>query len=59
MTQTEVVQHSVTKRLPGIDNLSYKDRLSLLGAESLKLRRVHFDLKLAYNIIFGLIDIKY
>jgi len=46
-----------TKRLPGLSNASYSDRLSILGLRSLQLRRLHQDLIYTYKIIFGLVDL--
>jgi len=42
----ESVQRKVTKRLLGYASLSYKDRLSHLGLDSLELRRMRYDLLL-------------
>jgi hypothetical protein len=47
IAQIERVQRSFTKKLLGLTNLSYSDRLSMLGIESLALRRIHLDLTLA------------
>jgi len=41
---TEYVRRKFTKRLPGYASLSYKDRLSRLGLDSLELRRLRYDL---------------
>ena len=49
----EAVQRRFTKRLKGLQTLSYKERLSVLNLESLELRRLHCDLVSAYKIIFG------
>ena len=46
-----------TKRLPGLSNTSYSDRLAVLGLRSLQLRRLHQDLIYKYKIIFGLVDL--
>jgi len=43
--------------LPGYASLSYKDRLSRLGLDSLVLRRLRYDLLLIYKIVFGLTDV--
>jgi len=50
------VQRRFTKRLPGLSNTSYSDRLAVLGL-SLQLRRLHQDLIYTYKIIFGLVDL--
>ena len=52
----EKVQRRFTKRLPGMQSLSYFQRLRKLGIESLELRRIRNDLLFAYKIIFGLVD---
>ena len=49
----ESVQKQFTKRLPGLKNLTYEERLKLLGLQSLEHRRLIFDLVLCYNIIHG------
>ena len=41
-----------TKRLPGMQSLSYFQRLRNLGIESLEQRRIRNDLLFAYKIIF-------
>ena len=52
----ESVQRSFTKRLPGLQNLNYPQRLERLKLESLELRRLKADLTLLYKIIFKLVD---
>ena len=47
----ESVQRRFTKRLPGLDQLSYADRLSALKLQSLEQRRLITDLTTYYNII--------
>jgi hypothetical protein len=54
--QIERVQRRFTKRLPGLTNVSYQERLEQLGLESLEMRRLRQDLTFAYKIIFGLVD---
>ena len=49
----EAVQRRFTKRLPGMDRLSYAERLSLLKLQSLEQRRLCTDLITYYNIIHG------
>jgi len=51
----EKVQRRFTKRLHGLHNISYIDRLERLGLQSLELRRLHSDLILCYKIVFGLV----
>lgn len=55
----ESVQRCFTKRLLGMRNLSYEDRLKVLGLERLELRRLHADLITCYKIIHGLISIPF
>lgn len=50
----ESVQHRFTKRLPGMHNLCYNDRLSALNIDRLEARRLRIDIITAYKIIFGL-----
>jgi ribonucleases P/MRP protein subunit RPP40 len=50
----EKVQRRFTKRLRGLFNLSYDERLSVLNLERLEARRIRADLITAYKIIFGL-----
>jgi len=51
------VQRYFTKRLKGLSELSYDDRLKLLNLERLEIRRLRFDLLCCYKIIFGLVGI--
>ena len=53
----EAVQRRFTKRLPGMQNLTYLARLKKLNLESLEIRRVRADLILMYKIMFCLIDV--
>jgi len=57
IAKIESVQRRFTKRLPGLSNTSYSDRLAVLGLRSLQLRRLHQDLIYTYKIIFGLVDL--
>lgn len=50
----ESVQRRFTKRIAGMYNLTYHQRLNCLGLESLELRRLRADLLLSYKILFGL-----
>ena len=50
----ESVQRAYTKRLLGLQNLSYKERLTKLKMQSLEHRRLLSDLVVCYNIIHGL-----
>ena len=53
----EGIQRSFTKRLSGLDRLSYIQRLLVLNTSSLQCRRLQFDLTNYYRIINGLMDI--
>jgi len=55
--QIEKVQRRFTKRLKGLSELSYDDRLKLLNPERLEICRLRFDLLCCYKIIFGLVRI--
>jgi len=56
----ERVQRRFTKRLRGLEELSYADRLLLLGeVETLELRRLKIDLIMIYKIINGLIALDF
>ena len=52
----EKVQRRFTKRLSALRHLSYADRLQVVSLESLKRRRVNYDLILVYQILHGLTD---
>jgi len=49
----EAVQRRFTKYLPGLYDVSYKERLRIVGLERLDVRRLFIDLVTAYKIIFG------
>ena len=53
----ERVQRRFTKRLVGLRNLSYIERLSSLNAETLELRRLKQDLVLIHKILHNLVSI--
>ena len=55
----EKVQRRFTKRLHGLRNLSYCDRLTKLGLCTLELRRLHLDLLYCYKIVFGLVNVNF
>ena len=42
---------------PGVGHLTYKERLSMLGLESLELRQLRTDILLTYKILFCIIDV--
>ena len=50
----EGFQRSFTKRLPGLSNLTYAERLTTLKLQSLEHRRLIFDLVLCFKIVHGL-----
>jgi hypothetical protein len=52
----EKPQRQFTKRLSGLENMSYLNRLHFLGEDTLYVRRIKFDLILVYKIAHGLID---
>lgn len=54
----EKVQRRFTKRLIGMKNIKYIERLRILGLERLDVRRLKADLILAYKIMFGQINIR-
>ena len=47
----ERVQRHFIKRLHGLNNLSYGDRLNIFGLESVELRRIHADLIILYKLL--------
>lgn len=53
--RVESVQRRFTKRLSGMSNMSYNNRLSALGLDTLELRRLQHDLLYTYKILFGLL----
>jgi len=55
----ERVQRRFTKRLRGLNLLSYCDRLTKLELNTLQLRRLHNDLVMCYKIVYGLIDVNF
>ena len=50
----ETVQRKFTKRLIGLQQLSYKERLQVLQIDSLQIRRIKTDLNMYYKIINNL-----
>ena len=57
--QIESVQKRFTKRLLGMSDLDYSQRLATLGLESLELRRLYHDLLCTYKILSNRMDINY
>ena len=52
----ESVQRRYTKRIDGLQSMSYSERLDVLNLESLELRRLRADLITLYKLMFGLLD---
>jgi len=52
--KVETVQRKFTKPLPGYASLCYKERLSRLDLDSLKMRRLRHDLFYTYKNVFNL-----
>ena len=57
ITLIEKVQRRFTRRLIGMRELNYYQRLQQLGLESLELRRIRIDLLFAYKIVFKLLHV--
>jgi len=55
----ENVQRQFTKRITSISHLTYHERLSIPGLESLELRRLRFDLIQYYKILNNLTPLNY
>jgi len=51
-----IAPHQPVKRLPEYDSLDYKCRLMRLHVDSLKLRRLRYDLIYTYKVVFGLVS---
>ena len=57
--KVESVQRFFTKRIPGLAHISYLNRLSRLGLETLELRRLKFDLLEVFKIVNGIVDLNF
>ena len=57
--QIEKVQRYFTRRLSGLKNLSYKDRLDVLGLQTLEVRRIVIDLLEVFKIVKGISHLKF
>ena len=57
INKIEAVQLRFTKKLHGLHKLSYENRLSWLGLESLLYKRVKTDLVMCYKILHNLVNI--
>jgi len=53
------VQRRFTKKLKGLKNISYSDRLCRLRLPSLQLRHLHLDLTFCYKLVFSLVSVKF
>ena len=53
----EKVQSRFRKRLSGLSDYSYDERLKWLNLDSLQCRRTRFDIVMCYKIVFGLVSI--
>ena len=53
----EKVQRRFTKRLYGLHDLSYTERLHFLAAETLEARRLKLDLVMMFKILHNLVDL--
>jgi len=54
----EKVRRQFTKRLSGLRDYSYSEQLWKLNIQSLELRRIHYDLTVTFQIVFGLSVLK-
>jgi len=54
----ERFQRCFTKRLPGLNEYSYCERLARLNLPSLEMRRIQNDLINCYKIVFGYVDMR-
>ena len=54
----ESVQRYFTRSLPGMSHLSYHERLTKLGLQSLELRRIHSDCIYLYKMLHNVVESK-
>ena len=54
INKIEKVQRSFSRRIPGLQNISYRERLTTLKLQSLEHRRLISDLITCFNIVHGL-----
>ena len=52
----ERVQRRITKMIPGLQDLSYENRLRQIGLQTLHTRRLRSDLILTFKIVKGFVD---
>ena len=57
IAKLESVQRRFTKRLVGLRNMTYVDRINFLKLNSLEERGLRFDIIFTYKILFGLVII--
>ena len=57
INNVESVQRRFTKRIAGLRDLTYADRLNVLNIDSLEVRRLRFDLLYTYKALFSLIQV--
>jgi len=55
IAKLESVQRRFTKRLVGLRNMTYADRINFLKLDSLEERWLRFDIIFTYKILFGLV----
>ncbi|MEM7557303.1 MAG: reverse transcriptase family protein, partial [Cyanobacteria bacterium P01_A01_bin.84] len=55
----EKVQRRFTKRIPGLSNYSYEERLNILNLDTLQHRRIIFDLSLLHKIVHKTVDVQF
>ena len=53
--KVESVQRRFTKKLPGLYNVPYLERIRKLKVERLDVRRLRFDILFVYEMLFGLV----
>jgi hypothetical protein len=59
IVMVENVQRRFTKRINGLTDLTYADRLRRLGLQSLEYRRLVFDLCMVFSICNKLVDLEF
>jgi len=57
MSKREAVQRRFTKRIAGLRDMPYVERLKILQLESLESRRLRNDLLFTYKVSFGLASV--
>jgi hypothetical protein len=57
--KVEGVQRNFTKRIPGLKDLAYKERLLAVGLAPLEIRRLRLDLCEVYKIAHGMNALKF